>query len=154
MSSSERSQIAEEEMRAGHNCCQSVLLAARRIWDITVDDNMIAAAAYFREGMGSGCTCGALVGMIMAAGILNRYYPHPDAAKISQHLHDQFKNEFGSTCCRVIKKRRPVLQRIGKKACIELTGKTVGMLCAAWEGVIYAPTEEQAFGINNNTHLE
>lgn len=154
MSRSKVSQIAREEMESGNNCCQAVLLAARKAWGIPVGEDLLAAAKLFGGGMGSGCSCGALTGMIMAAGIMNRYHPHPDSAKLPQQLHDQFKQEFGSTCCRVIKKRRSVIDKIGKKACVELTGKTAGILFAAWEGIIDAPIAESIDDINNNSNPE
>lgn len=150
----EGSQIAQEAMKSGNNCCQSVLLAARKVWDIPIGDDMLAAAGLFGEGMGSGCTCGALTGMIMAAGIMNKYHPHPNGSKLASQLHDQFKQEFGATCCRVIKKKRSVIQRIGNKACIELTAKTAEILFAGWEECADDQPFEPASNIDYNTHSE
>lgn len=148
MSKSNISQIARVKMKSGNNCCQSVLLAAQTAWNIPVGEDILAAASLFGEGMGSGCSCGALTGMIMAAGIMNKYHPHLGGAKLEQTLHDQFKHEFGSTCCRVIKKKRSVIKKIGNNACIELTGRAAELLFAAWEGV----TNESAADIDNNSH--
>lgn len=107
MSKSKATQIVQEEMKSGNNCCQAVLVAASKIWDISLDPDILAAAGLFGGGIGSGCTCGALTGMVMAAGIMNRYHPHPAGSKLPQQLHDQFKMAFGATCCRVIRKSAP-----------------------------------------------
>lgn len=71
------------------------------------------------EGMGgSGCTCGALTGSVLALGLfLGRDGPGIGNSKqvmqASQALHGQFKKRFGSTCCRVLSK--------DQKICADLT---------------------------------
>lgn len=154
MSKSKASQIAREEMKSGNNCCQAILLAAGKVWDIPVGDDMLAAAGLFGNGMGSGCTCGALTGMVMAAGIMDKYHPHPAGSKLPQQLHDQFKQEFGSTCCRVIRKKRSAIQKIGNKACMDLTSRTAEILVIQWEGVLDAQPAESIPGINHNSNPE
>jgi len=129
-------QVAREEMKRGHNCCQSILLAASRVWNIPVGADIMAAASLFGEGMGSGCTCGALAGMVMASGIMEQYYTHPLGRKLSQKLHDEFKREFGATCCRAIKRKRGPLENIGNRACMELTGKAAQILLQEWEMIL------------------
>lgn len=85
--------------------------------------------------MNSGCTCGALIGMIMASGIMHKKSGHPLGRKLPRHLHDRFKEEFGSTCCRVIQSKRPLLQKMrSKAACIALTSRAAAMLVEEWEG--------------------
>ncbi len=129
------SQIAMAEMKSGSNCCQAVLLAAGRVWNIPVGEDVIAAAAMFGGGISCGCICGALAGMVMAAGIRQQHEKHPRGSKLAQDLHDQFKEEFGATCCRAIKKKRTVLKNIGNQACVELTGKATALLVSQWEGI-------------------
>lgn len=145
------SRIAREEMSSGSNCCQAVLVAAGKVWNIPVGDDVIAAAAMFGGGMGSGCTCGALAGMVMAAGIRQQYCQHPRGSKLVQDLHDQFKEEFGATCCRVIKKKRSVLEKIGNRACVELTAKTAALLVRQWEGI---DNGAETVSVNNHTHAK
>ncbi|MFA7078819.1 MAG: C-GCAxxG-C-C family protein [Syntrophomonas sp.] len=149
MSKSQLAKLVQEDMKSGSNCCQAILAAVSKVWDIPLGDDMLAAAALFGGGMGSGCTCGALTGMVMAAGIMDKYHPHPAGSNLSKQLHDQFKHEFGSTCCRVIKNKRTTIQKIGNKACMDLTGRTAEMLVAEWERFINAPTVP---GINNNSN--
>ncbi len=133
MSKSQASRTAREAMKSGNNCCQSVLLAAKKVWDLPIGEDMLAAASLFAEGMSSGCTCGALTGMVMAAGIMDKSHPHPAGSKLPQQLHNQFKQEFGSTCCRVIRKKRTPIEKIGNKGCIDLTSRTAEILFAQWE---------------------
>jgi len=154
MSKSKAAQIAREEMKSGHNCCQAVLLAASKVWDLPMGDDMLAAASLFGNGMGSGCTCGALTGMEMAAGMMNRIHQHPAGAKLPQYLHDQFKREFGSTCCRVIKKKRSAIEKIGNKACIDLTSRAAEILVTEWERVLDARSAETVAGIDCNSNLK
>lgn len=154
MSKSKASQIARQEMKSGSNCCQSILVAASQVWGIPLEDDVLAAAALFGGGMGSGCTCGALAGMVMASGIMNRYHHHPAGSNLSRQLHDKFREEFGAVCCRVIKKKRSAIQQIGNRACVDLTGKAASLLIAEWEGVLDAHSPESGPGINHNTNLK
>ena len=145
------SQIAREAMNAGNNCCQSVLLAAGKVWNIPVGADILAAAKLLGEGMGSGCSCGALTGMVMAAGIRQQYDQHPMGPQLAKHLHDQFKQEFGATCCRAIKKKRSLLNKVGNRACVDLTGRTAALLVRQWEEY---DNGEKNPGINYHTHAE
>lgn len=111
-------------------------MAAQEALHLPVGEDIMAAAAFFGEGMGSGCSCGALVGMVMASGIINQRIKHPRAEELPGLLNQKFKQEFGSACCRVIKKNRPVWQRVGRRGCIQLTTRAAEMLIEEWENVI------------------
>jgi len=128
--------IAREAMEKGDNCCEAVLLTANEIWRLDLSPDTIAAGLFFREGMDSGCSCGALVGLLMVSGILSQQYSHPLGKKLPSYLCDKFKDRFGSSCCRVICHRRPLWERAGKKGCLALTGDTAAMLVEVWEEVI------------------
>lgn len=133
MDSIKASQIAGEEMKKGSNCCQAVLLAAKEVWGIPVGEDVLAAAALMGEGMGSGCTCGALSGIIMASGIRQHYQAHPAGNHLPANLHDAFKKEFGATCCRAIKNKRSLAEKFGRRGCIQLTERTVAIMVREWE---------------------
>lgn len=136
MFSIKASKMAEQAMKRGGNCCEAVLAAADAVWGLNLDQDVSASAVFFEEGMNSGCTCGALVGMIMASGILHKKGSHPLGRNLPKRLHDRFKEEFGSTCCRVIQSRRPLLQKMkGQAACIALTSRAAAMLAEEWEGM-------------------
>lgn len=129
------SKTAEEAMKKGSNCCEAVLMAASSVWGLNLDADVLASAVFFKEGMSSGCTCGALIGMIMASGIMHKKRSHPLNRNLPKRLHDRFKEEFGSTCCRVIRSKRPLLQKMrSKAACVALTSRAAAMLAEEWEG--------------------
>lgn len=125
-------------MKAGRNCCQAVITAASQALQVPVGKDILSAASLFGAGMGSGCSCGALTGMIMVSGVFQQHTPHPLGTKLPQKLHDDFKKQFGATCCRVIKSRRSSLANIGNRACIELTSRAAEMLIKEWEGILDA----------------
>lgn len=122
-------------MKNGNNCCQAVLLAASEVWDRPLSREVLAAAAMFGGGMGSGCTCGALTGMMMATGLREPDLDPTQAREIASRLHDSFKNEFGATCCRVIRKKQGMISQVGNRACIELTGRAAQLLNVEWEAM-------------------
>lgn len=131
----ELSKRAEEFMKQGDNCCEAVVRAADKVWGLKLAPESIAVTSLFKEGMDSGCTCGALVGMVMISGILKNRYGHPLKDKLAADLTSRFRAEFGSTCCRVICKQRPLWEKIGRKGCIVLTAKTAGILEEVWANV-------------------
>lgn len=65
-------------------------------------------ASGFPEGIGgSGCTCGALTGGVMALGLFlsqsdSNLADRRRAMAASGRLYHGFKSRFGSTCCRVL----------------------------------------------------
>ena len=136
MLASKAAQIAREQMKNGHNCCQSVIIASGQVFNIPVSEEMIDSASLFASGMESGCSCGALIGMVMISGVLQKQAEHPMGAKLSQKFHDDFKAQFGSTCCRAIRKRRNAIQNLGNRACIDLTSQATAMLVKEWEGLL------------------
>jgi len=133
MQSGQANKIARQEMKDGNNCCQSVIIAACQIWDIDIPEGLVDAAALFGAGMHSGCSCGALTGMIIASGLKARKRPDVKGEQIAGQVHDRFKTAFGATCCRAIKKKRNPLERIGNRACIDLTGQAAAILVKLWE---------------------
>lgn len=125
--------IAMQEMKDGNNCCQAVVVAACQVWDMQIPEGILDAASLFGGGMHSGCSCGALIGMIIASGLKARSLPDVNGEQIAGQVHERFKKAFGSTCCRAIKKKRSPLEKIGNRACIELTGKAAAILVQLWE---------------------
>ncbi len=99
---------AAELFCRGYNCSQSVLLAFS---DLTGLDEVFAARLASAFGGGIGRlreTCGALSGMLMAAGLLYGYsVPGDDRVKgdyyaLVQRLAGEFRAEAGSLSCREI----------------------------------------------------
>ncbi|MFZ5426953.1 MAG: C-GCAxxG-C-C family protein [Thermodesulfobacteriota bacterium] len=58
----------------------------------------------FGEGLGkAGCVCGALSGAVLAASwFLSSSLPPAKVREAARGLHDAFKKEHGSSCCRVL----------------------------------------------------
>lgn len=99
------------------------------------------------EGIGgSGCTCGALTGGVIALGLfMGRNTPGVLNGKrigfVSRNLHDQFKARFKSTCCRVLTKH---LQR-GSRDHFDTCGKCTGWVAARTAELILETKPELLF---------
>jgi C_GCAxxG_C_C family probable redox protein len=71
-------------------------------------DAAMKVASGFPEGIGgSGCTCGALTGCVIALGLFlsqsdSNLAVRRKAMAASGRLHHDFKSHFGSTCCRLL----------------------------------------------------
>lgn len=92
-------------------CAPALLVAVNRGLSGELDDNLaIRLASGLGEGLGgSGCLCGSISGGVLALGIFlgnGRRSPSGDRTVLaaSRKLHETFKTEYGSTCCRVLVK--------------------------------------------------
>lgn len=119
----------------GYNCCQSILLATNDAWNLEIDPLIISAGHFFRNGMGSGSTCGALIGAQMALGILNERYGTKLKIKTAHTLYNEFVGALGSTDCKDLRKRQSFRDKIGYKGCKVITLTTAGILCEFWENI-------------------
>jgi len=72
-------------------------------------DGIIQLAAGFGHGMNAGCTCGAISGGVLAIGKLMAGPAtkgfDKEIAKVTAELHKRFIQEFGTTCCRSLRKK-------------------------------------------------
>ncbi|WP_425802978.1 C-GCAxxG-C-C family protein [Desulfitobacterium sp. Sab5] len=127
------SEIANDAMRRGMNCCESVLTAANEVWNLNMSQDIFSAAKLFKEGMGNGCTCGALVGIVMASGVIQERYKLKENPDLAKRLHSSFKQAYKSSCCAVLRKNQSFLDRISKKGCIYMTEGAIGILVKEWE---------------------
>ena len=132
----EAREITKKAMEQGYNCCEAVLMAADRIWQLHLSPDTYAAAACFEKGMGSGCSCGALVGIVMISGILARKHMHPLGKELAPYLYEKFLEQFGSSCCRTLRNKRTLSQRIGSRGCRELTGAAAALMVNTWQEVL------------------
>lgn len=104
----DHSALAGEAFRRGYNCSQAVVVAFHDKLGFT-EQEAAKMASSFGGGMGRlRSVCGAVSGMLMAAGILYGYdTPGDDEAKrehyrLVQSLAGQFREEVGSIVCREI----------------------------------------------------
>lgn len=104
----DHSALAGEAFRRGYNCSQAVVVAFHDKLGFT-EREAARLSSSFGGGMGRlRETCGAVSGMLLAAGILYGYdTPGDDNAKrehyrLVQSLAGQFREEAGSIVCREI----------------------------------------------------
>lgn len=100
---------ALENHKRGFNCAQAVACAYSNI--VGVDENLIFKMA---EGFGAGmggfqCTCGALSGAIMLAGLkessgdINNPSTKASTYKLSKEMVEEFREKNTSVVCRDLK---------------------------------------------------
>jgi C_GCAxxG_C_C family probable redox protein len=123
-------QTAENYYRNGDfYCSESIVKTIKDAFDIPLPDDVIAMASGFPVGMGhSGCTCGAVVGGIMALGMFFGRTQGKDAKvtkamAVSHELHDIFKGRHKVLCCRVLTKGMTLGSVEHMSQCISFTGE-------------------------------
>lgn len=121
---------AEACFRKGHfYCSETVVKTIRDTFELPVSDDIIAAASGFPMGMGgAGCSCGAVAGGIMALGLVFGRTQAKDkqvrqAMRLARELHDTFKAEHRSICCRVLTRELKIGSRQHIRRCIAFTGE-------------------------------
>ncbi|MTI79558.1 MAG: C_GCAxxG_C_C family protein [Firmicutes bacterium] len=99
---------AEKYFEHGFNCAQAVALSNLEYLGGQTN-GVIQLAAGFGHGMNAGCTCGALSGGVLAIGSLLADEKtkgfDKQVVKATSELQQRFINEFGSTCCRTLRKK-------------------------------------------------
>ncbi|MCR1934999.1 C-GCAxxG-C-C family protein [Clostridium tepidum] len=122
--------VAEDYYRNGDfYCSEAVVKTIRDEFKIEVSDDAIAMASGFPVGIGgSGCTCGAIAGGIMALGLVFGRKKAKDPAvsksmELSKKLHDDFKKEHKSLCCRFLTKDMKLGSKEHMDQCIAFTGE-------------------------------
>lgn len=125
-------QNAEELFRSGtYFCSEAVLQTINEALNKPYSEDVVRLASGFPVGMGkAGCLCGAVSGGQMALGMVyGRVEGEPMQDKmfdISKGLHDYIRDEYKSTCCRVITRQwaGDDFKSEGRKNhCITITGK-------------------------------
>jgi C_GCAxxG_C_C family probable redox protein len=125
---------AENLYRNRHlHCAESILVACNEVFRGGLNqDQAVGIAAGMGAGLSdSGCLCGALNGGVLSLGLIlpgNR--PNRDRKRIrnaSRDLHNQFKNRFNSTCCRVLIKNVKHDPKEHFEQCAGITKEAAGM---------------------------
>jgi C_GCAxxG_C_C family probable redox protein len=102
---------AEDLYRSGKLLCsEAILYTFNEALGNPLPREAVRLASGFPVGMGAlgvgGCTCGALAGGIMVLGMVyGRSNPGDEAPFVltkAKGLHDWFKSQKGSTCCRLL----------------------------------------------------
>lgn len=124
-----RNMAADYYRRGDFYCSEAIVKIIRDEFDLSLPDDVVAMASGFPVGIGgAGCTCGALVGGIMALGMLfGRKLPGDPAVSnvmaLAKELHDTFKKRHKSTCCRVLTKGMELGSKEHMEQCIFFTGE-------------------------------
>jgi C_GCAxxG_C_C family probable redox protein len=110
---------AVQLFKDGYHCSEAVLLAFEKHTGKTFSDDAKRGMSAFVEGIGgSGCICGALNSGVfilsMMGGRLSNSESTKHLEKVVKTLHDDFRAEFKSACCRVITKNSAKIFGIGK----------------------------------------
>lgn len=123
-------QVAEDYYRNGdYYCSESIVKTIRDEFDLPVPDSAIAMASGFPVGIGgSGCTCGAIAGGVMALGMFfGREKPRDEAVNkcmaLSKELHDIFRDRHKCLCCRVLTNGMELGSAEHMKQCVSFTGE-------------------------------
>ena len=104
-----KKELAIENHNKGYNCCQAVACSFSD--EIGIEESILFKAC---EGFGLGmgcteCTCGAISGAIMIAGLknstanLNGTKSKAATYQISKEIVNRFKEKNGATICKELK---------------------------------------------------
>ncbi|OOB77144.1 MAG: hypothetical protein BEN19_02405 [Epulopiscium sp. Nuni2H_MBin003] len=120
---------AEDLYRNGDfYCSEAVVKTIKDAFNVDISDDVIAMASGFPVGMGgSGCTCGAVSGGIMALGMFFGRSTAKDpkvgtAMQLTKELHDSFKVDNKSLCCRMLTRGMELGSDEHMSQCIRFTG--------------------------------
>ena len=122
---------AVEIFNQGFACSESVIYAIKKNFELDMSDDAIAMSSGFPWGLGGGgCICGALAGATMCIGyFFGRKTPGDPKVnrcfKLSNEIHDFFKEYCGATCCRVLTKGKEKNSPERKAQCTDFVAATV-----------------------------
>jgi C_GCAxxG_C_C family probable redox protein len=120
--------VANCYAKHGLCCSESVMVVINRVFHGGLDDRAaLQMGAGFCHGIGgAGCSCGALTGSVaMLSTFLGHHQKNGLAKKKFQSvvkcLHDDFRQKFGSTCCRILSKKLKHDKKAHQENCLMLT---------------------------------
>ncbi|MGL4739015.1 MAG: C-GCAxxG-C-C family (seleno)protein [Cellulosilyticaceae bacterium] len=123
-------ETAENYYREGDfYCSEAIIKTIKDVFKPSVSDEAIAMASGFPVGIGgSGCTCGAVSGGVMAIGLLFGRQEAKDpkvtkAMALSGELHEIFRTKNQTLCCRILTKGMTLGSDVHMEQCIRFTGE-------------------------------
>lgn len=110
-------------------CSEAVLYTIHRILGTPLPVEIVKLASGFAGGIGkSGYVCGALTGGVMALGLAfgrsEAGVGCPKLTPATKELLKWFNQEFGSSCCAVLTKKRRAFGVKEPNRCGVITGET------------------------------
>ena len=144
-------------------CSEAVLAVLNKALRGGLDTGAaVRLASGLPQGMGgSGCTCGALSGGVLALGLfLGRSGPgignNREVMQAASALHEVFKSQYGSTCCRVLCKKYGKNGAADPQHCAELTAfaaqAACRIICEKRPGL--ASDADREYLLQNDSRLE
>jgi len=122
--------VAEEYYRRGDlYCSEAIVKAVKDSFKLDLPEDVVAMASGFPVGIGgSGCTCGAVSGGIMALGMFfGRTEPGDEKVsktmELAKEIHDKFKENHKNLCCRSLTRGMELGSPEHLEMCIALTGE-------------------------------
>ncbi len=110
-------------------CSEAIIKTIKDEFQLPISDDIIAAASGFPVGIGgAGCTCGAVVGGIMAIGLFFGRTEAKDekvnkAMALAHELHNHFKSNHKTLCCRTLTTDMELGSPKHMEQCVSLTGE-------------------------------
>lgn len=123
-------ETAEEYYRKGDfYCSEAVVKTIKDTFELDFSDEVIKMASGFPVGIGgSGCTCGAVSGGVMALGMVfgrsNAQDPKVmKTMELSAELHERFREKRKFVCCKILTKGMDFGKKEHLEQCIAITGE-------------------------------
>jgi len=122
--------IAEEYYRTGQfYCSEAIVKAINDGFSLGYPESVIRLASGFPIGIGgSGCSCGAVTGGVMALGMVFGR-DRPGAPQVDRclglcrELHTFFARQHGCLCCRTLIRGMTLKSPEHMRQCIAFTGE-------------------------------
>ncbi|MCL2141176.1 MAG: C-GCAxxG-C-C family protein [Dehalococcoidia bacterium] len=124
-----KSEAAELYRSGDYYCSEAIISTIRKYFAPDMPEQAIAMGSGFPVGMGgSMCTCGAVVGGIIALGyFFGRVRPKDTkvqkAMTLAKELHDYFRNKHKVLCCKILTKGMELGSPVHMEQCIAFTGE-------------------------------
>lgn len=121
--------LAADRYRNGDFLCsEAIIYTINELLNEPLPKEIVKLASGLPVGIGgAGCSCGAVTGGVMALGLaLGRTEPKAECPKIlpaSKELHDWFKENYKSVCCKVLIKDFKFGSDEHLEQCIKFTGE-------------------------------
>ncbi|MCC5910756.1 MAG: C_GCAxxG_C_C family protein [Clostridiaceae bacterium] len=127
-------ELAENYYSKGkYLCSEAILASVNEVMQCDMPQEYVKMVSGFPVGMGgAGCSCGALTGGQVALGLVyGRKKPggnNKKIMKLSKELHDRFRKEYGSACCRILIKDYKFGSKEHMHRCTKVTGGVCEMV--------------------------
>lgn len=130
--------LARARFESGANCAEAVLHAVPEALGDSALRLPESAGMGWTAGIGeSGCLCGALAAAVMLEGAASDARPGGPAAKrrravtASAGIRTAFVDEFGSTCCRAIRRGMEPGSPACREHCAGISARTAELVTAS-----------------------